>query len=760
MKLHRRSRHRLPVFLVLLVLFLSACVRPDPDVPTRVIPTPTPVPENTQPPPADTPEYGPFETIEPPSSDGSESLSQTTPEPPAEYRVVFLIDNSQTPMTTCPAIPEEPKDSQAREAMRGIVSFMTNILAAVNGPARGDLVEIGIYTTHAEEDEHATTLAPWTILPLDKVHRLEDELEWADDLTDALEAEGLDKGGLAPIIRTLRQHEVLDNSHEQIVILITDGFTGNYVLDAEVIRLREEFKAELEQLYEEQKTTFHVLRFDCPGLIPETGQQDDRRLYNIYDMDLERWNSLAGLQLINQIVVPLPSRPHQQNALSLTAPLLFQERTYTSAAVALLQHDSLAPLLPQGTPGASGWGWIHEGDSESQNLELPGDTGVLKLWAVRSTNSAGFKARIEREGDSVSYNLGAGDYANTFILDEYDPTLDKILEAETEDCGPITWWLEGNNRLAFYWYEFGPVEYSLAGTETAPTTTNNGPIDIDLDVRKKNNEGHKDCFTVRVSLHAGKQHPTLLASRELTLRELEEEDNLIILDGGYAYNPVNDGRLRVTVELIRNLNMMTNRSLDRVAEIREQVAAWSKEVGVVYEPQLHDKNGVRCNDAGCEVSVGFDFATQPYHDSQEPDVQVFLLSTLDASKIASSDGNDDRNEDATRSTGFDCGGFVADEDDFHLISSVNGYRSGFELGLLDEDNMPWWEVIIDIDFGQKRVQTSFITSDKIEACGYSGVLIQWRDHPRDWQAILCDLKDNDGEACDATPMRVRTESDD
>ena len=641
--------------------------------------------------------------------------------------------------------------------MRDIVGFTTNVLAAVNGPRKGESVEIGLYTVYAANASDAAGLDPWTILPYQNAAEFELDPEWADSLRAALDMPGVDDGGYAPIIRRLREYGVLDESREQIIVLLTDGFVGNYT--AELAKdLRDDFEGELEALDAGNKTTFHVLRFECPGLTGEGQDSDEtKRLIQIYETDVERWNSLAGQELIHQIVVPLP--PGRTVAFSNNMTLY--QRPHTEAAVTLIEHPSLAPLLPQSEGNMSGWGWIEERSSASLPVELPGDTGVLRLWAVASSDNDTFEAFVERGEDSDSPELEKWAFANSFNLDEHDSTLGKILAGKTKVCGPIQWHLEGMNRLAFYWWEAGPVSYSLNRSKVT-VAENNGDITVALDIEPDRGvRGHQDCFSVRISLHAGKQVPVLLGSTEMTLREWEEDETFDPLPGGYADDPANDGQLAVTVELLRNLNISMNSSLEREAEIRQQIASWTSPVAVVYEPRLHDSEGVNCSKDSCVMNVSFDFATQNYHDHEAPDFRVFLLSSQTVQELqAHSEETSGTSDDATPDDAPDCSGYAPAGDDFRLENpGATGLRSGFELGTVAESNLPYWRE--EIRGLRRHIHTSDIPLSKIEGCGYRAVLVQWSDHPQDWPAVLCALDPDVSVPCtNDTALRVYTDDDD
>lgn len=93
---------------------------------------------------------------------------------PDPYRVVFLLDNSITPMTKCPEAPEMPDNSRARRLMKETTTFLVNLLAAVNGPTNPG-VQIGVYTLYGWNKNDG--LGSMTLTPLQPA----DNYEWDRD---------------------------------------------------------------------------------------------------------------------------------------------------------------------------------------------------------------------------------------------------------------------------------------------------------------------------------------------------------------------------------------------------------------------------------------------------------------------------------------------------------------------------------------------------------------------------------------------------
>ena len=317
------------------------------------------------------------------------------------YRVIILLDNSRTPMTLCPEVAETPDNSRARRLMKETTVFLVNLLAAVNGPTNPE-AQIGVYTLYGRDQ--SGSLESMTLAQLRSAAEYEGDPEWSDELEKALKEAGIDEGGYATAIQRLRTGEVLGEDAEQVIILITDGFTGDYSnFDADT--RRQSFKEELEALaLQENKTSFIVLRLECPGM-----ENNDTNLGRMYQTDVLNWDAWSGLKLIEHITVPLPESlaTHSSNIMSLVAA-----RPYIPKIIQLLSLAPFENLMPRLSPGDGtyGWEWKQEGDADGSRHQMPGDTGVFRLWVVRSSEvqGASYDLVVSREAEPFSVAAKSG----------------------------------------------------------------------------------------------------------------------------------------------------------------------------------------------------------------------------------------------------------------------------------------------------------------------------------------------------------------
>ncbi len=723
-------------FIILLamgLLWLAAC-GPNPD------PTPTPEPS----PPAASTEQA-LEMTPPPvrvlSLFGTAVPDDEVlgPDPGGDfadaYRVIFLLDNSKTPVTKCPAAADAgaektPQNSAARRTMRDITVFLTDLLAAVNGGAGRPELQIGVYQAYHESEapDSATPdpgdLRPWTVLPLQPAAGFERDFAWVTALDNALSEPAVNVGGYGPMVRRLIKNDVLvtDKGARQIVVFMTDGYTGDYP-DFDADLMRDDFEVVLRQLALQKNTTFHFLQFECPGLADNKSYEEDKRY----------WTSFAGLYWLVYRTLPLSEAP----ALGVN---VLSHRPHAETVVDLLSDPSFAPLLPAppAPNGASGWGWLPEGQVMGDVLQLPGDTGALRLNVVRSDEYSTFKVVLARDDETYSPpELKEGSFPGTFAAADEDNLLEDILAAPTRACGAIEWWLEGDSRLAFYWWDSNRLAYELdettigEGTADDATTLNHAPIEVNVRVTADGRKGYRDCYSARVTLHTDEEPPRVVARHDMPLVRFNDFLEQSITLEGYEFLPEHaDTGFWVTVELLRHTGAPVGGGA--AAEDNRRVALWESEVTPTYRPRLLvEESAADCDDETCAAKIVLDFAAAVHHAGDAPPVELFALSALPRDTI------NDKEACAAH--------FTASSDGVLSISdkSDRGLVSGFRIADVSKHADDPTVDDNDDEPGGRRIVTTEFSRSANDPCGYEALLLQWPDQPS-WPGVFCAL---DGSNC-------------
>lgn len=661
---------------------------------------------------------------------------------PDPYRVVFLLDNSITPMTKCPEAPEMPDNSRARRLMKETTTFLVNLLAAVNGPTNPG-VQIGVYTLYGWNKNDG--LGSMTLTPLQPADNYEWDPGWSNTLEQVLKGPGIDEGGYAPAIQRLRADGVLGSDEKQIVILITDGFIGGYSSESAKDK-RQSLKDELEALaLQENETTFIVLRLKCPGL-----ENDTTYLGTAYDTDVLQWNALSGLNLIEHLTIPLPGSLMIYSSNSLT---LAPTRPYAAEITQLLELESFESLLPRLSQGDGtyGWGWKQEGDTRGPHHTLPGDTGIFRLWIALSSSvpGAGYDLIVSREEKLDKAKPRNGTYPGTVQLDDLDGALNDILVESTDTCDPIDWQILGDKSLAFYWWDSTPVNYKFNSTSTQispPTVTNNGQISVTADVDAIGPVGHRVCYGVRASLYTIHQSEMILLDQDhVQLSEMGDDMRHVFEFTDYIFNPGTDGKLWVTLEISREFDRKRHQTGEIAAVNPTQVDTWSYNIPLIYSPQLGGSS-VECEAKGCMVKIQFRYAGLQYHNNEPPQPRLYALSTFEHDELSgpACKGYTDTQPILTFSQGNRDGRF----------SSIMSLGQTVD-GSLEPTDTTWKMERIDNELKQIALEGPF-PQEIIDDCGYEGILLQWPGRP-DWPDVFCEFAGNGPPDCIESDMRI-TES--
>lgn len=749
----RKHLVMLSILTFLVLVIISVGCRPEEPEPTPQIYTPVATVEGT---PTITPTFQTFTA----AIKATPTPTPATPTPSpisGGYRVIFLLDNSNSPLDECLTEAQDPAHSEAHRAMRDLTVFVVNVLAELSRRAPEADVKVGIYNIFALNPRDQGDPDRHKLLALQSVGDLWPG--WEQRMVTSLETQvadlpGLDVGWLLPSGEDEGDSDqdsdrpaVLTGEGNDIVILITDGYTGYYPVPYPLPTVAPSATAtdtpdEIREIYVEQLNTLtnidgvglKVLRFDCPGLTQDNSSEFQA---NIYQDDLEQWRSWDEDDLA-QMTLDLPSTAGASES-------------FLEAAQALLAPFEQTAIWPQNSQdGQEGAGWYNGSPAE---LALPANTVSLTLRVVSAAGgAASYHLRVERDGHVHRRPLSSVNPGHIYSLEPEEHGLSEIIDAPSDTCGPIIWRVEGAPAPAFYWWESAPADFSIEA-EVRGAVTNNGEITaafrVNPEVPTQRALSHLDCYTVRVSLRTTAEPNDLVAVAEFPLRELYPRLVGEHSFEGYGFAPRLHTGLVVTVELLQELDKQDgdDRFTDPQSDNRIAIAWTDVEVESRYEPYLHGWSKVEPCEGGSDgcIELRFDYANGDYFEGDRiPQPQLYALSTEE--EMGSSCENYERDTDATITPA----GPTSD-----APQPEPTYLSGRlipEVASAKDDQQRAWTME---DSAQVRIiRVPLTPSTIIKDCGYSGLLVQWDEKNDGTPAILCVQEmDNSVHCNDETGIR-------